>query len=192
MLSVILIWLYMLLTAFLLGYGILNCLIKVCPYQVKRWDGYVMCGLAGITVYAQIFSIFAPVGLIANVVLVGTCFAIACLYRKRLQEDFQKAMEAVRKKMIGKTAFFVLLFLLFAYGASRGIIHYDTGLYHAQSIRWIEEYGIVKGLGNLHCRLAYNSASFALSALYSFAILGSPSYHAAERFFALLLAAVSS
>ena len=125
-------------------------------------------------------------------VLVCFCLAIVCLCRKRLRTDFQKAMEAVRKKEIGKTAFLVLLFLLFTYGTSRGIIHYDTGLYHAQSIRWIEEYGIVKGLGNLHCRLAYNSASFALSALYSFAFLGGSSYHAAAGFFAFLLAAVCS
>ncbi|MDE5599017.1 MAG: hypothetical protein K2J04_14465, partial [Lachnospiraceae bacterium] len=183
MLSVILIWLYMLATAFLLGYGILNSLTYVCPYQVKRWDSYVMCGLAGITVYAQTFSIFVQVGLIANVVLVGICLVIACLCRKRLRAELLKKMEklqdgdkAVRKKTIWMTAFLVLLFLLFSYGASRGIIHYDTGLYHAQSIRWIEEYGIVKGLGNLHCRLAYNSASFALSALYSFAFLGGRSY----------------
>ncbi len=199
MLSVILIWLYMLATAFLLGYGILNCLTYVCPYQVKRWDSYVMCGLAGVTVYAQAFSIFAPVGLIANVILVGICLAIACLCRKRLRADLLKKMEklqdgdkAVRKKTIRKTAFLVLLFLLFSYGASRGIIHYDTGLYHAQSIRWIEEYGIVKGLGNLHCRLAYNSASFVLSALYSFAFLGGRSYHTAAGFFAFLLAVVCS
>ncbi|MBD5454386.1 MAG: hypothetical protein HDR30_08760 [Lachnospiraceae bacterium] len=192
MLSVILIWLYMLVTAFLLGYGILHCLTYVCPYQVKRWDSYVMCGLAGVTVYAQAFSIFAPVGLIANVVLAGICLVIACLCRKSLRADLRKAMEAVRKKKIEKTTFLLMLFLLFAYGASRGIIHYDTGLYHAQSIRWIEEYGIVKGLGNLHCRLAYNSASFALSALYSFAFLGGASYHAAAGFFAFLLAVVCS
>ena len=84
----------------------------------------------------------------------------------------------------------VLLFLLYAYGTSRGILHYDTALYHAQSIRWIEEYGIVKGLGNLHCRLAYNSASFALSALYSMAFLGGQSYHCAAGFLAFLLALV--
>ena len=82
------------------------------------------------------------------------------------------------------------LFLLFAYGASRGIIHYDTGLYHAQSIRWIEEYGVVKGLGNLHCRLAYNSSSFVLSALYSMAFLGGQSYHCAAGWLAFLLAKV--
>lgn len=46
-------------------------------------------------------------------------------------------------------------------------MHYDTGLYHAQAIRWIEEYGVVPGLANLHSRFGYNSASFALSAFFS-------------------------
>ena len=84
----------------------------------------------------------------------------------------------------------LFLFLLFAYGTSRGIIHYDTGLYHAQSIRWLEEYGVVKGLGNLHCRLAYNSSSFALSALYSMSFLGGQSYHCCAGFLAFILAVI--
>ena len=33
-----------------------------------------------------------------------------------------------------------------AYFASRGLQHTDTGIYHAQAIRWYEEYGLVKGL----------------------------------------------
>ncbi|MCM1253407.1 MAG: hypothetical protein NC321_11350 [Clostridium sp.] len=185
MLSVILIWLYMMATAFLLGYGILTCLARICPYRVKRLDSYVMCGLAGATVYAQIFSIFAPVGLLANGILLFFCLVIAIAFHKRLREDLARILP-------GFWLVFLCLFFLFAYGTSRGIIHYDTGLYHAQSIRWIEEYGAVKGLGNLHCRLAYNSASFALSALYSFAFLGGRSYHAAAGFFALLLAVVCS
>lgn len=186
MLSVILIWLYMIVTTFLLGYGILNCLTYVCSYRIKRWDSYVMCGLAGAAVYAQIFSVFAPVGLMANCIMLFLCLIVAVGFRKRLRDDLSEM------KTSGGILVFLCLFFLFAYGTSRGIIHYDTGLYHAQSIRWLEEYGIVKGLGNLHCRLAYNSSSFALSALYSFAFLGGRSYHAAAGFLAFLLAAVCS
>lgn len=186
MLSVVLIWLYMIVTAFLLGYGILNCLAYVCPYQVKRWDSYVMCGLAGAAVYAQFFSIFAPVGLMANGIMLFLCLIVVIGFRKKLWKELSE------KRFSGRLLVFLCFFFLFAYGTSRGIIHYDTGLYHAQSIRWIEEYGVVKGLGNLHCRLAYNSASFALSALYSFAFLGGRSYHAAAGFFAFLLAMVCS
>lgn len=177
----------MIVTAFLLGYGILTCLTYFCPYQVRKWDGYLMCGLAGATVYAQFFSLFAGVGLAANALLLILCLMIAIGFRKKLRFDLQRLMPKGKKAV-----FLLLLFLLYAYGTSRGVIHYDTGLYHAQSIRWIEEYGVVKGLGNLHCRLAYNSASFALSALYSFAFLGGRSYHCAAGFFAFLLALVCS
>lgn len=44
----------------------------------------------------------------------------------------------------------------------------DTYSYHAQTVRWIEEMGTVKGIANIHMRLGYNSAVFAMSALYSF------------------------
>ena len=199
MLSVILIWLYIISTVFLLGYGILTGLTFLCPYRIKRWDSYFICGLAGVTVYAQFFSIFAPVGLAANVILIALCLVIAVFLRKKLCADWQSGMKKLRneKKNAGKllTVKIVLglfLFLLYAYGTSRGIIHYDTGLYHAQSIRWIEEYGVVKGLGNLHCRLAYNSASFALSALYSLAFMGGQSYHCVAGLLALLVAGVCS
>jgi hypothetical protein len=42
----------------------------------------------------------------------------------------------------------------------------DTGLYHAQIVRWYKEYGAVCGLGNLHARLAFNSSYFSLGALF--------------------------
>ena len=200
MLSVVMIWFYMMGTVFLLGYGILTGLSSCCHYRVKSWDGYVFCGLAGATVYAQFFSIFAPVGLAANLILTGLCLAAAFFCRKRLREDFgrlygkwqekRKPGGKVPAKAVLLPVVVIFLFLLYAYGTSRGILHYDTALYHAQSIRWIEEYGIVKGLGNLHCRLAYNSASFALSALCSMRFLGGQSYHCAAGFLGLILALV--
>lgn len=83
------------------------------------------------------------------------------------------------------------LVLLMAYGTSRGYMHVDTGLYHAQAIRWIEEYGVVPGLGNLHSRFAYNSAAFPLCAVYSMRWLGGSLFpegmHAVQGFLALLV-----
>ena len=67
-------------------------------------------------------------------------------------------------------------------------MHYDTGLYHAQAIRWIEEYGVVPGLANLHSRFGYNSASFALSAFFSETWLIGRPMHCVAGFFALLCA----
>ncbi len=186
MLSVTAIWLYMLFTTFLVGYGILQCLTRYISYRVKYWDSYLLCGLAAVTVYAQLYSLFGRVGFTANLLLTVVCLGILWHYRRSFKEILQK----IRNVKRGKMFFILFLFLLFAYGTSRGILHYDTALYHAQSIRWLEEYGVVKGLGNLHCRLAYNSSSFALSALYSMAFLGGQSYHCAAGWLAFLLAKI--
>ncbi len=106
MLSVILIWTYMILTTFLVGYGVLRFLTRHLAYIASKHgenavgkesvdeiggvddaavgrvsyeygvDAYVMCGLVCVTVYAQFFSLFAGVGLWANVVLCAACIVI--------------------------------------------------------------------------------------------------------------------
>lgn len=193
MLSVAGIWIYMFLTTFLAGYGILQALAGRLPYRVRHTDSYLVCGLAAVTVYAQFVSLAGRVGLAANLVLGGACLGIWWHYRQALAGMLRGMWSDVRQNQSGKRVTMIVLaflFFLFAYGTSRGIIHYDTSLYHAQSIRWLEEYGAVKGLGNLHCRLAYNSSSFALSALYSMAFLGGQSYHCAAGWLAFLLAKV--
>lgn len=193
MLAVCLIFLYILVSTYLIGFLVCKGIERLCGQDVsirlKKADGYVMAGLVVVTVYAQFFSLFYKVGFVANLLLVGICVLTAIGWRKQLAEMLRRQYSGLTK---GRKIFYLLLFVFMAYGTSRGIIHYDTGLYHAQSIRWIEEYGVVKGLGNLHCRLAYNSSSFALSALYSFAFMGGQSYHCMAGFLALILAKVCS
>ena len=189
MLSVCLVFLYVLLSAYLIGFFVLSVIRHIYGGFCVKADGCIMAGLVTVTVYAQFFSLFYKVGLAANLLLTAACVVIAAVFRRQLKEEILRQYGDLGR---GRRIFYFLLFLLMAYGTSRGIIHYDTGLYHAQSIRWIEEYGLVKGLGNLHCRLAYNSSSFALSALYSFGFLGGQSYHCMAGFFALVLAKVCS
>ncbi len=194
MASVILNWIYIIITTFVTGYGVLRFLTRHFACQVKNWDACLVCGLVCVTVYAQFFSLFAGVGLAANLLLLTVCLIIVCREQKAFAQMFSHCMAEWRDKdknwLCFRGVLILGLFLFFAYGTSRGMIHYDTSLYHAQSIRWIEEYGLVKGLGNLHGRLAYNSAAFALSALYSMAFLGGTSLHCCAGFLAFLLAAV--
>ncbi len=195
MLSVCLIFLYLLVSTYIAGFLILSVVGHVFGKPqggyglTVRSDSCIMAGLVFVTVYAQFFSLFYKVGLLANVLFLIACIAAGAVFRRELAERIKGLWHSVPA---GRKAGLLFLFLLFAYGASRGVIHYDTGLYHAQSIRWIEEYGVVKGLGNLHCRLAYNSSAFSLSAFYSFSFLGGQSYHCVAGFMALLLAAVCS
>lgn len=184
MLAVLLNWLYIVVTAISLGYAFSKVIEKRLHYKIRRPYHLVAVGLVIATVYAQFFSIFYKVGFVANLLLVIACIVIVVLYRKQIKEDFVfygKQFFSIKGVVI------MGLILLWAYFTSRGIVHYDTDLYHAQSIRWIEEYGVVPGLGNLHVRFAYNSSIFALSALYSMKFLLGQSLHTISGFFALLL-----
>lgn len=187
MLSVIFIWLYMLFTCFVTGFVSVRAVSGKESFRCKKEIDYLYAGIGAVTAYSQLFSIFWKVGLAANLVLFLICILCIAFFRKDFIEKLHNCRLTVSPV---KAVIAALLFLLFAYGTSTGYIHYDTGLYHAQSIRWIEEYGIVPGLGNLHSRLAYNSAAFCLSALYSMSFLGGQSYHCCAGFLAFLLAMV--
>ena len=198
MLAVVLIWLYVIVTTYLVGYGFLMSLVNwpgmhrkrnskgIKQYDFRFRESYIITGIVLVTVYAQILSLFSGVGLGANVGLISVCIIIAVYYRYELMMDLSEMFQVVMAR--GNIYIYLAVFLLMAYGTSHGLMHYDSDLYHAQAIRWIEEYGIVKGLGNLHVRFAYNSSAFAVSALYSMRFLGGQSYHVMAGFFSLLLA----
>ncbi|MGN1022939.1 MAG: LIC_10190 family membrane protein, partial [Lachnospiraceae bacterium] len=61
--------------------------------------------------------------------------------------------------------------LIIAFYSSRGTFHTDTGIYHAAAIRFIERYGVIKGLANLQLHYGYNSAYLVLCAFFSYAWL---------------------
>lgn len=199
MLTVLFNWGYIFVTAFLIGFAVL------LPFERggaaagrapgggtgtvrRKMTVVLMAGFAAVTVYSQVFSLFAGVGLWANVLLVAACAVIAVVYRRPLAVYWRERAGQCSR---GYAVFLAGLVLLMAYGTSRGYMHVDTGLYHAQAIRWIEEYGVVPGLGNLHSRFAYNSAAFPLCAVYSMRWLGGSLFpegiHAVQGFLALLV-----
>ena len=175
MAAVLLIWIYVIITTYIIGFGFLHfisswdCMKKskakdktAKAYNTHYKESNIVCGIVLVTVYAQIFSLFSGVGFVANLLMVVICATIAVYYRYELLDDLFHSGHIFTVDRNG--LYYLLIFLLMAYGTSHGIMHYDSDLYHAQAIHWIEDYGIIKGLGNLHVRLAYNSAAFPLSA----------------------------
>lgn len=185
MLSVFLSFLYIGITVFLMGFAVRLGVKKYFGYEIKEVTSLLYAGLAVATVYAGLYSLFAGVGLGANIgmLIFGALTAVAG------RKELSRYLAELKKQLTyGKVIFTVFLLLLFSYGASRGYMHVDSGLYHAQAIRWIEEYGVVPGLANLHCRLAYNSSAFLLTALYSMSFVLGQSLHTVAGFMALVLA----
>jgi len=182
MLVIAIAFLYISVLAYSYGNAFTVMAERLTGYRIKLFTSFLWAGCIIFTVYAQVYSLFSGVGLVANLILLALGIVFDFVFRQRLKENISRHLTV--RKVIG----FIVLTLLFAYGTSRGYSHYDTALYHAQAIRWVEEYGVVRGLGLLHNRLAYNSAAFPLSALFSFWFIdGMDSMHEMAGFFSFLL-----
>ena len=184
MISVALNWIYLFVTIFLTGFGLCAVFDRLFACHIQKICSIAAVGLMAVTVYAQVFSLFYKVGFAANLLLTVGCFGIAVVRRKQIAEVL---LAAWKSKSAAWKLVMAASIVVWCYCTSRGYMHYDSDLYHAQSIRWIEEYGIVKGLGNIHVRFAYNSSFFALSALYSMKFLCGKSLHTINGFLALML-----
>ncbi len=184
MLLIMLNWLYILLTTFCLGYAFSAFSGRFLSYRIRGIDSILMAGLVFATVYAQTFSLFYGVNVLANVLLLAGCAVIISVFHRQMWQDLKQAWS--RTGILFKLLVPVL-FLLWAYCTSCGYMVPDTQIYHAQSIRWIEEYGIIPGQAILNGRFSYNSSVFALSALYSWKFLVGQSLHAVDGWIAFLL-----
>lgn len=175
MLSTILSWIYIFILCMLIGTGILS------PFKNRRFSFMynLIAGIIGITVYVEIFSIFGKIGAAAHLILLGTALIIGYIKRKELEEVWKNS----RPVICSWEGFFYCGFiLLLAFFTSRGEFHTDTNIYHGAAIRIYEEYGLIKGLGNLQLHYAYNSSYLAFASVFSFNWLFGRALHTTTGF----------
>lgn len=152
-------------------------------------DVYIMTGLICLNIYAQLFSLCYKVAGIADTVLGAAGIFLFCgwvyWHLKQRKRIVLFRGRVWKRPDVWRVVAMLFCFVLTLIWTAQEPGQYDTGLYHAQAIRWIEEYGVVPGLGNLHMRLAYNSAFMSLQALFSLGWLVGQSLHSLNGFFCL-------
>lgn len=141
-------------------------------------------GMSFFTVYAEVCSLIGPVSTVA---CIGAILLTALFFLIHWHKYFELAKKCLISVSGRSFAIFLVCILVALLWGVQYVSHYDTYLYHAQSIRWIEEFGVVKGLGNLHNRFAYNSAFMCLQALFSFAWVCDRSLHTVNTFLWLFM-----
>ncbi|MCM1538940.1 MAG: hypothetical protein NC254_11160, partial [bacterium] len=76
MLFVIVNWIYIFAVSFLLGTAFSRCAGRLFGWEIESVSETVFYGLIWATVYAQAFSLFHGVGVLANGILLALCAAI--------------------------------------------------------------------------------------------------------------------
>lgn len=186
MVQLLILWGYIFAMNACIGTGVLKILEK-CIYGWKSTSSSEqfavswteLAGVIAITVYAEIASLFGAVGQIAHLLLLGLAVFFTFWCRTTIRKIAGKILRIL---FSWDGVLYLCLILLTALFASRGLQHTDTGIYHAQMIHWYEDYGVVKGLGNLQQHFAYNSSSLAYAAVFSMKWLVGQSLHGTNGF----------
>ncbi len=180
MILVFLNWLYISILALIIGLSINKVIKGLFHYVINDWAMVWLNGIMALTVYAQYFSLIYRMGTISNIVLCLLSGGLAYWMRNELRDLFENVKRSIKinKKMMMMALIFIAIVCFFEIITNQKANHADTDGYHVQAIRWIEDYGVVKGIGNLYNRLAYNSAFMCLQALFSWRFLFGVSMHA--------------
>jgi hypothetical protein len=113
-------------------------------------------GLAASVALLEVWNLLLPITSSVTVLLL--CFGIFGLFTNRsvLFSHIQFTLQTSRCLFFLGVAFAFFL----AVRSCGPCQYYDTGLYGAGAVRWIQTYPAVPGLANLHGRLGFNSSVF--------------------------------
>ncbi len=130
------------------------------PNQAPSWGRAFWAGWAAAAGILQIWHFFLPVqfALLALLAAVSAAGWLAYARQARLK-DLLSGRNLVLLGAAGLALLVMSNHVLFAEPS------YDHGLYHLQTAKWFSQYPVVRGLGNLHHRLAFNSVNLLVGAL---------------------------
>lgn len=187
MLIIIASWIYILLLAYCLGVAVQRGLQKLLGIGgtgprdgmrtlesgVKTLHFSLTCltGLMTLTFLCMVLCLVMPLDLASN----GIILVITATASWLARDDLRRSLAADRSRLQKGKPLVNLIFIAFIFIIARlsydPSSHFDDGLYYSTSIRWLQEYGTVKGLANVNPRIAFNSSWHILQANFGFRFL---------------------
>src|SRR4030042_104319 len=170
MILVILLWILVLFIFITVGYSAFRLIgIKSSQRSVNSGIAeYFFMGFLILSVLTGYLSILISIGTFVLIVIVLISLLLFVLSYRGIMSMFKQSFSVVKSLSWREYSviLFILLFVLFS--VAQPITWGDTESYHVQAIKWIRQYAVVPGLGNIHGRFAFNSMFFVISGLFSF------------------------
>ena len=167
MLLILLSWLYILVISLILGVSINKFL------GVKNQDTIitVFLGFFGVTLIAGFWAIPLAIDAVFHIILL----IITIFFGYHNREQLIEYLKRIKSEIQGLTIFikgllFILGLLIIAQCASPPFL-IDNESYYIQTIKWLNEYGFVYGLVNLHPFLGQTSGWHILQSAFNFSFL---------------------
>lgn len=160
MLFLMVAWVGLILTCWLIGVAILN---QVKADGLDRiGDNFIIAVWLGVVILAVSLLAISIVLPLSPLVGVGVTFTMAAvaLRLQRTRTEIRTLVSSLSAKSIFG---FITLEVIVAAFAAQDITFFDTGLYHFQVIRWLSRFGVVPGLALIHSRFGFTSSWVSIS-----------------------------
>lgn len=169
MIAVLFVWFLLLFVFWALGDSILYLFNRTVDsnYRLSTVQLFFI-GLCAAQIIASIFSLFFPLNsfLFTGILLFTALYWLVA--RKRLVTLLKKTYRWYgTQSLLGKGLLMSLILIVLYHSASFSVAP-DEFLYHLQGIKWLQEYGVVKGLANLHTRFGFNSSALSIFGLFGY------------------------
>ena len=116
-----------------------------------------LLGVICISVLVGWIHIFMPINAFVSLIGIALGMGFLCFFNT----------QGVFKKMCSKAYIFafIIAFLFVAWVGCLNENAYDTGLYHIQATKWVQESPLIFGIANLHTRFGFNNILYNFSAI---------------------------
>ena len=182
MLLILISWCYILFTTLTLGVAF----DKITKLKSTNFVVIVFLGLFTTTLLASFWAIFVSINIEFHLFLLAINAVICFKYLSELlglYHTFFREITALSKAL---KLFLVLLAILILAQSAEAPYFIDNETYYVQTIKWLNEYGFVKGLANLHVFLAQTSGWHIAQSAFSFSFLY-PNFNDLNGFSVLLI-----
>lgn len=186
MLISLLLIIYNLTTAFIAGLVFTRAISKLTrfPYSGLHAAVVVMSGWLFIAIQLQVYHLWSPINIQAHLLVWLVNVLLASVQLKTIIKDGITSVHQVASKR--HFAFGLILLATVILNICTRNADGDIGDYHLQAIRWMEEYKVVPGIGNIRRQLGNNSNWFLLNAFSGMHFLGLRSVYTMNACFVLM------
>ncbi|MDB5263063.1 MAG: hypothetical protein JWQ14_2344 [Adhaeribacter sp.] len=189
MVFVFIVWVYIFCSSCSLGLILFNVTRKIFAWETTHPPVYMLSlvGLSILAGYLSIYNLFAPINIITHISLL-LIILIYSFFHSSVYKVFFRQFWGYSK--LYYTVWLVLGFIFILdllYLNTLVVKNIDSRFYHIQSIKWMQSYPVIPGIGNLLTHIGFHSNFFLWSAFFSVADLFKQPVYALNSYLFLLL-----
>jgi len=167
MILILLSWIYIVFTTTNFGF-ILN---KVLKTKVNDFAVLSILGLFLVTIAASSWAIFGRINWEFHIILLMINILITIKFKSGVSEVYNNFFNDIKQLSANLKIILAAIAVLILAQCSSIPYGIDNETYYIQTIKWLNEYGLVKGLGNLHPYLSQTSGWHIAQSTFSFSFL---------------------